>query len=91
MSFFRHEEIYPSDGDTVVLDRAPAHRLDEFPVGYSLAGCSPAEPASAWPTGSHSATEALCRTMILQRTAIEGGTACLSLGVHSTSIREAVS
>ena len=25
---------------------------DEFPVGYSLAGCSPAEPASASPTGS---------------------------------------
>jgi hypothetical protein len=24
---------------------------DEFPVGYSLAGCSPAEPASASPTG----------------------------------------
>src|SRR5271157_2599398 len=23
---------------------------DEFPVGYSLAGCSPAEPASASPT-----------------------------------------
>ena len=28
-----------------------AHRLDEFPVGYSLAGCSPAMPASASPTG----------------------------------------
>jgi len=26
------------------------HRLDEFPAGYSLAGCSPAEPASASPT-----------------------------------------
>ncbi len=25
---------------------------DEFPVGYSLAGCSPAEPASASPTVS---------------------------------------
>jgi hypothetical protein len=25
---------------------------DESPVGYSLAGCSPAEPASASPTGS---------------------------------------
>ena len=24
---------------------------DEFPAGYSLAGCSPAEPASASPTG----------------------------------------
>ena len=25
------------------------HRLDEFPSGYSLAGCSPAELASAFP------------------------------------------
>ena len=32
---------------------AGPHRLDEFPVGYSLAGCSPAEPASASPTGCH--------------------------------------
>jgi hypothetical protein len=28
-----------------------AHRLDEFPVGYSSASCSPAELASASPTG----------------------------------------
>ena len=27
---------------------------DEFPVGYSLAGCPPAEPASASPTGDDS-------------------------------------
>jgi hypothetical protein len=27
---------------------------DEFPVGYSLAGCPPAEPASASPTGNDS-------------------------------------
>jgi hypothetical protein len=25
--------------------------VDEFPAGYSLAGCAPAEPASASPTG----------------------------------------
>jgi len=25
------------------------HRLDEFPAGYSLASCSPAELASAFP------------------------------------------
>jgi len=30
---------------------ALAHRLDEFPVGYSLASCSPAALASASPTG----------------------------------------
>src|SRR5580704_48006 len=26
-----------------------AHRFDEFPAGYPLAGCSPAEPASVSP------------------------------------------
>jgi hypothetical protein len=31
--------------------RLCAHRLDEFPVGYSLTGCSPALPVSASPTG----------------------------------------
>src|SRR5688572_1760679 len=30
---------------------APAPRLDEFPTGYSLTGCSPALPASALPAG----------------------------------------
>ena len=49
MSFLRHPEIYPSDGGKTLTGRAPAHRLDEFPTGYSLAGCSPAEPASASP------------------------------------------
>lgn len=32
-------------------DRRPAHHSDEFPVGYSLTGCSPALPVSASPTG----------------------------------------
>jgi hypothetical protein len=32
-------------------ERARLIVRDEFPVGYSLAGCSPAEPASASPTG----------------------------------------
>ena len=50
MSFLRHEEIYHSD----VIQRgretaALSHRCDEFPAGYSSAGCSPAEPASASP------------------------------------------
>jgi transposase InsO family protein len=31
---------------------SPTHSVDESPVGYSLAGCSPAEPASASPTGA---------------------------------------
>ena len=31
-------------------ERVPLIVRDEFPAGYSLAGCSPAEPASASPT-----------------------------------------
>ena len=59
MSFLRHEQIYQSD----VLFFAPGakefpasprpHRLDESATGYSLAGCSPALPASASPAGLH--------------------------------------
>ena len=52
MSFSRHKEIFPSDGDADDWVNAPAHRLDESPVGYSLPGCTPAEPASASPTES---------------------------------------
>jgi hypothetical protein len=61
MSFLRHEEIYRSDvrlGQS--WERQPVSSLpvligcDEFPVGYSLAGCPPAEPASASPTGNDS-------------------------------------
>ena len=33
--------------------RPRSHRLDEFAAGYSLAGCSPALPASASPAGPH--------------------------------------
>ena len=54
-SFLRHKEIYQSDERkrrwAQPRGRALAHRLDEFPVGYSLASCSPAELASASPTG----------------------------------------
>ena len=56
MSFLRHGEIYRSDiipggGRRDETAAAPRHRCDEFPAGYSLAGCSPAEPASASPDG----------------------------------------
>src|ERR1700731_949979 len=61
MSFLRHEEIYRSDvrpgysWERQPLVAAPALiGCDEFPVGYSLAGCPPAEPASASPTGDDS-------------------------------------
>lgn len=55
MSFFRHGEIYRPMGSAKqcgepAATSSPAHRHDESPAGYSLAGCSPAEPASASPT-----------------------------------------
>ena len=55
MSFFRHGEIYrwdhkpgPEHGEPN-RSSSPAHPIDESPTGYSLAGCSPAEPDSASP------------------------------------------
>ena len=60
LSFFRHEEIYRSDVDVgsriegePAETGSPDHRLDESPAGYSLAGCSPAEPAAASPAENH--------------------------------------
>src|SRR5579859_7821370 len=46
MSFLRHREIFPSDQPNAVPSNggaspaanAPAHRLDEFPAGYSSGG-----------------------------------------------------
>ena len=61
MSFLRHvgnlsircKSCYSWERQLVVA--APALiGCDEFPVGYSLAGCPPAEPASASPTGDDS-------------------------------------
>ena len=51
MSFLGHPEIYRSDGGrkAEAALAASAHRFDEFPAGYSWAGCSPAEPACASP------------------------------------------
>ena len=80
MSFLRHREIYPSDGGAIALDHAPAHRLDEFPVGYSLAGCAPALPASASPTASEYAVQSSCRSTVFQRTANSVLTICVSRG-----------
>jgi hypothetical protein len=61
MSFLRHEEIYRSDvrlgqsWERQSLSSLPVLiGCDEFPVGYSLAGCPPAEPASASPTADDS-------------------------------------
>jgi hypothetical protein len=54
MSFFRHGEIYPPDvrrktGSGLAASLPALIGTDESPTGYSLAGCSPAEPASASP------------------------------------------
>lgn len=64
MSFFRHGEIYrwndKPDPERGELNRSnsPAHPIDESPTGYSLAGCSPAEPDSASPANNHLQGEA---------------------------------
>jgi hypothetical protein len=52
VSFFRHGEIFQSDGRKASEkkppgDGFPAHRFDESPTGYSLPGWSPPEPDSA--------------------------------------------
>ena len=63
--FLRDREIYPDasrDADSAFAecrkptscDRLPVHR-SESPTGYSSAGCSPAEPASASPVTDHRA------------------------------------
>jgi putative transposase len=63
MSFFRHEEIYRPMWDSswrslgATTAAAPTHRLDEFPAGYSSAGWSPPEPASASPADNDSGGE----------------------------------
>ena len=81
--FFRHREIFRSDVIRLVRERrnrrSPAHRLDEFPVGYSSVSCTPAALASASPTGIHSATQARCRLRTFQPTAKQ----CLNFLCHS--------
>ena len=62
MSFFRHREIYQSDAASKAKGKpaetgSPDHRLDESLTGYSSAGCSPAEPASASPDRGHCGAE----------------------------------
>ena len=59
MSFLRHKQIDQFEGvGYLCRERADfrlrprPHRFDESAAGYSLAGCSPAAPASASPTGA---------------------------------------
>jgi hypothetical protein len=85
MSFPRHEEIYRPMATANRLrrplhGRPNVHRYDEFPAGYSLVGCAPAEPASASPAGAHpDAEEGRC-TIEKQRTANRLLTGCLTAG-----------
>ena len=48
---------------------APTHRLDEFPTGYSSAGWSPPEPASASPAGKQSTMTGVLQPSFFQRMA----------------------
>ena len=59
MSFWRHQKIYRSDNEKPAEAGFSDHRLDESSAGYSLAGWSPPEPASASPTDEHSGKEAV--------------------------------
>ena len=57
LSFFRHGKIYRSDERKPTQAGFLDHRLDESSAGYSLAGWSPPEPASASPAGNDSGNE----------------------------------
>src|SRR5712671_6873849 len=80
MSFLRHPEIFPSDGSAGLAANAPAHRLDEFPAGYSLAGWSPPGPTSASPAEYDCALKSSCRSRSFHRTAYCVLTVCVSRG-----------
>jgi putative transposase len=98
VSFFRHGEIYRSTrrprgrprkascGEPGLPD-SPAHRIDESPVGYSLAGCSPAEPASASPTWAEPETTQSQMTTEIQQTANCQAQICLTPGGHPTAVK----
>ena len=93
MSFLRHREIYRSDGlgfrESGARSgglHAPTHRFDEFPAGYSLAGCAPAEPASASPAEQKFTMKAIPRPSFFQRMGKPCLAGCLTSGVHREEI-----
>ena len=90
MSLLRHREIYRSDMIRLVRERRQRrprpHRLDEFPAGYSSAGCPPAEPASASPAVDHSALQSSCQSIAFHRTANSVLTVCLSPGARPNTL-----
>jgi transposase len=80
MSFLRHGEIYPPMRARPRTTAPPTHRLDEFPAGYSLAGWSPPEPASASPADAHFEVQSYRRSSVFHRTANSVLTGCLTPG-----------
>src|SRR5207237_4397056 len=90
MSFFRHVEIYRGQVAPIREGAAPKkyrslpHPLDESPVGYSSASCSPAGLASASPTGGDFERKGFCRTINSQQTVNSALTTCLTAGAHPT-------
>lgn len=94
MSFLRHRQIYRSD---ITLDRrrspvglrSRGHRLDEFAASYSLAGCSPAAPASALPAGSivNRQAEAVNHYLRLVVYSSTGTMVCFSSGIDMGGVR----
>jgi len=71
VSFGRHGEISSdrsfTEGKEWPASRCLARRRNEFPVGYSLAGCSPAEPTSASPTACQCPSEVFGSREILSQ------------------------
>ena len=87
MSFLRNPQIYPpiwclvNTGDGPLSGFAPgSHRLDESAAGYSLAGCAPAEPASASPGDYEYAVQSFCWSRSFHPTANSVLTVCVSPG-----------
>ena len=90
MSFLRHREIYQVQDRFGGRGRNRGHacalRLDESPVGYSLAGCSPAEPASASPTGGTLQQWRGALQLAFRRYLFTTLTRGLTLGAHPKTI-----
>jgi hypothetical protein len=64
-------------------ERAPLIVRDEFPVGYSLASCSPAELVSASPT----ALSMLCGLSAANRTSANSNLSLISVPQHRGSVQ----
>ena len=76
----------PGAGHMSHMSRPEAHRLDELSAGYSLAGCSPAAPASAFPAVSEFGNRVARKSTIFQPTVSVPLCRCLSLGARGKSV-----